>query len=101
MSYRVGLSPNALQDRNRIVAFYDDREKLQGDRFLEDFFATAHLLEDAPDIGRFISGDVRQWHLKVFPYQLWYRVTHELKLVRVIAVVGDRQDEQSFQARLG
>lgn len=100
MSYRVRLSPNARRDRDRIVAYYDDPERLQGDRFLDDFFATAHLLEGTPDIGRVISGDVRRWHLKVFRYQIWYRVTHDLKLVRIIAVVGDSQDEQSFQARL-
>ena len=101
MSYQVRLSPNARRDRDRIVAYYDEPERLQGDRFLDDFFATARLLADAPDIGRLIRADVRRWHLRVFPYQLWYRVTHQMKLVRVIAVVGDSQDDRGFRTRLG
>lgn len=47
-----------------------------------------------------VSGDVRSWHLPVFPYSLWYRVTDDLRLVRIIAVVGDRQDQLQFEARL-
>lgn len=83
------------------MAFYGAPEIHQGDRFLDDFYATSQLLVKVPDIGRVISGDVRRWHLRVFPYQLWYRVAHEQKLVRIICLVGDAQDEQRFVTGLG
>lgn len=100
MSYLVRLSPNARRDRDRIVAYYDDPDRLQGDRFLDDFFTTARLLEEVPYVGRVVSADVRRWRLKSFPYQIWYRVSGDLRLVRVIAVVGDSQDARAFRDRI-
>lgn len=101
MRFDVRLSPNALRDRDRILAYYDEPERSQGDRFLDDFFSAARLIADLPEIGRVINGDVRRWHLRTFPYQLWYRVSPGSRVLRVIAVVGDSQDEGRFADRLG
>ncbi len=100
MNFLVRLSPNARRDRDRIVAYYDDPERLQGDRFLDDFYRTARLLEKHPGIGRIVGGDVRRWHLGIFPHQLWYRVDPDTTTVRVIAVVADAQDHRPFADRL-
>lgn len=100
MSFTVRLAPNARRDRDRITKWYDDPERLQGDRFLEAFYRAAHQLADQPRLGHLLRGDVRSWHLPVFPYQLWYRVSEDLELVRIIAVVGDKQDEAWFGDRL-
>ncbi|MFT3877122.1 MAG: type II toxin-antitoxin system RelE/ParE family toxin [Propioniciclava sp.] len=45
MTYVVRLGPNARRDRDRIVAWYDDPERRQGDRFLDAFYEAAHQLE--------------------------------------------------------
>lgn len=100
MTFLVRLSPNARRDRDGILFWYDDPGRLQGDRFLHAFYEAAHQLERQPFLGHVIRRDVRSWHLPVFPYQLWYRVSEELSLVRVIAVVGDRQDRARFEDRL-
>ncbi len=99
MSYRVLLGPNARRDRDRIVAYYDNPEILQGDRFLDDFYQAARQIEERPHIGRPVEDGVRRWHLGVFPCQLWYRVSDDLRIVRIIAVVGDAQDRTQFEGR--
>lgn len=48
-----------------------------------------------------VSSEVRRWYVGVFPYQLWYRVSQEARVVRVIAVVSDSQDREQFVDRLG
>jgi len=99
VTYLVRLSPNARRDRDRLLAWYDDPERGQGDRFLRAFYTAAHQLEGQPLLGHVISGDVRSWHLPIFRYQLWYRVAEDLRLVRIIALVGDRQDHAQFEGR--
>lgn len=100
MSYLVRLSPNAQRDRDRVLAWYDEPERLQGDRFLDSFYIAARQLELQPLLGKLVSHDVRSWHLPTFPYQLWYRTNTDLQLVRILAVVGDKQHQAQFEPRL-
>ena len=100
MTYVVRISPNARRDRDRILAWYDDPERLQGDRFLSDFYLSARQLEHQPSLGHLIDHEVRSLHPQTFPYQLWYRFNRDLQTVRILAVVGDRQNQDSFEHRL-
>lgn len=63
MTYSVRLSSNARRDRDRILAWYDDPEPLQGGRFLDAFYKAARQLEQQPRLGYVISGDVRSWRM--------------------------------------
>ncbi len=99
MTFQVRLSPNARRDRDRIIAYYDDPDRLQGDRFIDDFFQSAAQLIHQPHLGRVVRNDVRRWHLRIFPCQIWYRIDPDLKAVRIIAVVGDSQDHEQFNER--
>lgn len=92
MTFSVRFSPNSERDFLRAQAYYDNVAPHQTDRFIEATLAAARLLADRPEIGRMIQGEVRRWHLEVFPYQLWYRIDADVSIVRIIAVVGDSQD---------
>jgi plasmid stabilization system protein ParE len=100
VSFAVRLTPSARRDRDRIVAWYDEPTRSQGDRFLRAFYVAAGQIADKPRLGHVLRRDVRAWHLTIFPYQLWYRIADDIRLVRVIAVVGDKQDQSRFGERL-
>lgn len=100
MTFAVRFSPNAERDFLRAQAYCDKIAPHQTDRFVAEVFAAARVMINHHEIGRVVSGDVRRWHVDVFPYQLWYRLSQEARAVRVIAVVGDAQDQEQFADRL-
>lgn len=100
MTFTVRFSPNAERDFLLAQSYYDKAAPHQTDRFVAEVFSAARVLITHHEIGRVISGDVRRWHVDVFPYQLWYRVGLGTRSVRIIAVVGDAQDHQQFADRI-
>lgn len=100
MTFTARFSSNAERDFLRVQTYYDEVAPHQTDRFVAEVFSAARLLVDHIEIGRVINDDVRRWQLGVFPYQLWYRVNQEMRVVRIIAVVGDAQDHRQFADRL-
>ncbi|WP_448070754.1 type II toxin-antitoxin system RelE/ParE family toxin [Georgenia yuyongxinii] len=81
MTYRVRLAPNARQDRDDALAWYDAEAPDQSERFIDELYATARRLEDFPHSGKVVHRGVRRVTLHVFPYQLWYRVNDEARVV--------------------
>lgn len=100
MTYRVGLTPSAQRDRDRILDWYDTRAPGQSGRFLDEFYGSTRRLEDFPYSGSIVSATARRVSLNVFPYQLWYRVFNEVRFVQIIAVLHHRQDSARFDGRL-
>ena len=100
MTFAVQFSPNAERDFLRAQTSYDEVAPDQTDRFIATVFAATRVLSRHHEIGRVVSGDVRRRHIDVFPYQLWYRVGRQARVVRVIAVVGDARDRDRFADRL-
>lgn len=100
MTYRVRLAPNARRDRDDALAWYDAEAPDQSERFIDEFYAAARRLEDFPHSGPVVHRGVRRVTLHVFPYQLWYRVNDEARVVELIAVLHHRQDPARVGDRL-
>lgn len=100
MTYRVRLAPNARQDRDDALAWYDAEAPDQSERFIDELYATARRLEDFPHSGKVVHRGVRRVTLHVFPYQLWYRVNDEARVVELIAVLHHRRDPARVDDRL-
>ena len=100
MTFTARFSPNAERDFLRAQIYYDEVAPHQTDRFVAEVFAATRILADHIEIGRAVNGDVRSWRLDVFPYQLWYRVNREARVVRIVAIVGEAQDQTRFGDRL-
>lgn len=96
----VRFSPNAERHFWRAQAYFDEHAPHETERFIDATFAAARQLGTHPWIGRVLQSDVRYWHVDGFPVQLWYRVNVDLGVVRVLAVVSDRQDRNGLLADL-
>lgn len=72
----------------------------QIDRLEAAFDEVFDLVTQHPEMFAPLRREARRAHLAVFPYDVWYRVHPEERLVDVIAVVHDRQDRGPIFERL-
>ena len=66
---------------------------------MDEFFATARRLTDFPYSSPELRRGARRATLRVFPYQLWYRVHNDTSVVEIIAVLHHRQDSEQLNDR--
>ncbi|HMR50537.1 MAG TPA: type II toxin-antitoxin system RelE/ParE family toxin [Arachnia sp.] len=92
MSFDVRLSAEARRDFHRAQEYYDSEAPEQTERFIAEFFEVAYRIGDYPYSAPLVRGSARRVGLRVFPYQLWYRVKPSQEVVEVIAVLHVRQD---------
>lgn len=97
MTFVIALSSSAQRDFYRVQAHYDSEAPEQTERFTDEFFAVARRIQEFPYSAPAVRGVARRVSLRIFPYQLWYRVREETQVVEIIAVLHHRQDS----ARLG
>lgn len=100
MTFAASLSGDAQRDFYRAQAHYDAEAPEQTDRFVDEFFAASRRLQDFPYSAPVIRGTVRRVSLRVFPYQVWYRVQDEAKAIEIIAVLHYRQDPTRLDKRV-
>ncbi|MEV4900903.1 type II toxin-antitoxin system RelE/ParE family toxin [Citricoccus sp. NPDC055426] len=92
MTYAVHLTPSARRDRDHILAWYDTEAPHQTGRFIDEFYALARRLSEFPQSTPVVYRGTRRASLKVFPYQIWYRIHENTRLVEIIAVLHHRQN---------
>lgn len=100
MTFRVRLSLKAQRDRDLVLAWYDVEAPDQSELFIDEFYAMARRLEDYPHAGAVVRDGARRISLQVFPYQLWYRVHDQARVVEIIALLHHRRDPESLSERL-
>lgn len=92
MTFAVRLTPTARRQRDDILAWYDEEDPEQSERFLLEFYRAARRLERFPLSGPILRRGARRVGLRVFPYHIWYRVRIDSEVVEIIAVLHHRQD---------
>lgn len=100
MTYLVRLTSNARQDRDRALAWYDAEAPEQSERFIDEFYTAARQLEHFPRSGPVLRRGARLVSLRIFPYQLWYRVHEDAEVVEIVAVLHHRQGPDQLSERL-
>ncbi|GHF12556.1 type II toxin-antitoxin system RelE/ParE family toxin [Pseudolysinimonas yzui] len=100
MTFAISLSGNAQRDFHRAQAYYDAEAPEQTHRFIDEFFATTRLVQDYPHSAPAVRGSARRVSMRIFPYQLWYRIRAEAEVIEVIAVLHHRQDPARIGERL-
>lgn len=101
MRHLVRLRLSAECDVERAEVHYDEVAPDQTDRFAAELLAALRLLEGFPGIGKPLRRGARRCNLKVFPYQLWYRVYDDAEYVEILAVLSHSQDLDNLTKRLG
>jgi toxin ParE1/3/4 len=64
--------------------FYERQTEGLGDRFLHELDAAIESIKIAPDRCRVVSGDVRRYVMRQFPYGIYYRVQDDELRILVI-----------------
>lgn len=93
MTYTVHLTSSARRDRDHVLAWYDAEAPHQTGRFIDEFYALARRIGEFPQSTPIVYRGTRRASLKVFPYQVWYRVHEDTKVVEIIALLHHRQDQ--------
>lgn len=100
MTFSVRLQAGAQRDVRRALAHYDAEAPEQTARFVDEFESVAMRLARFPYSGPQLRAGARTVNLRVFPYQLWYRVDEEARMILIIAVLHHRQDSTRFNGRI-
>jgi toxin ParE1/3/4 len=69
---RLTYHPEAEAELLEAARFYEQRTEGLGDRFLHELEAAIQSIQIAPDRCRIVSGDVRRYLLRQFPYGIYY-----------------------------
>lgn len=100
MTFAVRLNADAQQDFYRAQTHYDTEAPHETARFVKEFFAAAQRLTAFPYSSPELRRGARRANLRVFPYQLWYRVRDDTSIVEIIAVLHHRQNPARLDDRL-
>lgn len=100
MTFTVNLNADAQSDFYRVEAYYETEAPHETKRFVDEFFTTARRLTAFPYSSPELRRGARRTNLRVFPYQLWYRVYDDTSIVEIIAVLHHRQDSGELNDRL-
>ncbi|MEO0414563.1 MAG: type II toxin-antitoxin system RelE/ParE family toxin [Verrucomicrobiota bacterium] len=97
---KVILESGARLDIRSICQFYDERSQTAGDRFIDELEALVESILGAPErypcVGK--QSKYRKANLKVFPYQVVYRVTPSQ--IRIVIVKHDKRHPEVGTDRL-
>jgi plasmid stabilization system protein ParE len=100
LTHRIVVRQAAEADLNRARDWYSVEAPNVVPRFEAELDAAFQRIAETPRQFRTVVRDARRAHLRVFPYEVWFREHEQLRIVEVIAVVHDRQDLARFQGRV-
>jgi plasmid stabilization system protein ParE len=95
---RVRFEPEAAEELAEATAYLADRSTRAAERFLADVAGAQELLLQFPHAGPPLRNNLRRILLRIFPYQLIYRVEGEE--IRVYAVAHLRRKPGYWRKRI-
>ena len=100
MTYSISVRGRAERDIEEKVEWYRTRAPEQVLRFLGEIDAVKVLIRDSPGLYPAPYRSTHRAPLSTFPHFLWYRVDHNARHIRVLAVSHHRQDPDRIRRRL-
>lgn len=98
MSFTAILAPEAIQDTQEIIDYYDEEQPGLGEIFENTLHDHLSTLQKSPYFQQRYE-DVRCLPLKKFPYMIHYTVDEEQKLIIVRAILHTSLDPQNWKKR--
>ena len=95
---RLTYHPEAELEVIEAAAFYENRLRGLGDRFLRAFDAAISTVLANPNRFAFVESDLRRFSMRRFPYAIYYRV--EGDELRVLVVKHHKQHPDYWRHRL-
>ena len=95
---RVTIEREAGEDAERAAIWYESQRSGLGTEFVVELDAAIDRAAEQPEAYESIYKTVRRVLLRRFPYSLYFTYTDSL--VRIIAVLHQSREPESWQARL-
>lgn len=95
---RFRFGPRALEELEEAVDYYLERSSDAAAGFVDAFEAAVHFVRESPQAAACVTGDVRRWNLRRFPYALIYRMVDDV--IVIIAVMHGRREPDYWKDRL-
>lgn len=73
--------------------WYEIEAPEQTARLVERLQNAERAISENPMLYRVLDGDCRRYTLKTFPYEIWYRVLKERRVIQILAFIHDRRDK--------
>ena len=91
------ILPEASEELEASVHYYESQQTGLGLAFLSEFKRTRKRIEELPDAGRAVRGDIRRRPIYRFPYAVLYRTT-DTEIV-IVAVAHRRRRPGFWRGR--
>ncbi len=96
MVYEVLLTPEAEQDIDEAILWYEKKKINLGIRFYFEALENLEKLKLHPQHYSFLQDDYRQVVLKNFPYKIVFKISSESVIVFAVFHTG-RSDDELFE----
>ncbi len=94
----VSFHPEAAQEFEEAVRYYQARGRVLGDRFASEVRAAIRKILEHPERWRVLAGDIRRCLVRVFPYRVLYTI--EADCILVVAVMHSKREPGYWKRRL-
>ena len=99
MSFEIVLPEKAQIDLDEIFVWYEKQKNGLGFRFIQEFENTINKISFNPFFASIIEKDARSASLKIFPYEVIFRIDDIKMQVRVIAIIHQHRNPDWFRQR--
>lgn len=100
MTYTIRVLAAAERDIERATDWYAVEAPAHVERFEAELHRAIAKIAPHPLVPRVLVSGARRTHLEVYPYELWYLVYDDLRVIEIIALIHDRQDLSEFVSRI-
>ena len=94
-SYKLKITPEAFQEIQKAIDYYNIRSKGLGKRFYLDLQAQFTLIKKNPFARSVRYDDVRFALLHRFPYAAHFTINEKIRTIIIQAVLSDYQDPET------
>ncbi len=96
--YRISVHPQALEETENAIEWYQRRSEIASDNFKSAIKKAFEDISKSPFIYTVTYLDIHVYHLKKFPYSIFYLV--ENQSIIVLAIFHNSRNPNEWKKRL-
>ena len=100
MIYKIRIIPEAKREIKKAKEWYEKQSLGLGDRFSKEVKSAIRSLSSSQLDHKPVFTTHRRMLLSIFPYTIYYKRDEKRQLVKIIAVLHDKQSKDGLQNRL-
>ncbi len=100
MTYKIIIDPEAIQDMEEIIIWYEEKKNGLGKRFYRNFRDALDFIQRNPYSFAKRYKESRSINLKTFPIAVHYLINETQKTIAVLAVLHNRINPIHWKKRI-